>query len=96
MEDMEGENDRLSTEVMELQQLVKTGQGSNDSSQGAQSSGTNKEIDKLKNQIMEKNKEIQHLTDALTQSEKNKGKVVVQRSRSLENESALDLKVILF
>ena len=43
---------------------------------------------------MEKNKEIEHLSEALTQAEKNKGKIVVQRSRSLESsESALDLKV---
>ena len=87
MEDMEGENDRLSLEVAELQQLAKA----TTSVVGTGSKG-GKELETLKNQLLEKNKEIQHLSEALTQSQKSK-KVVVQRSRSLEGESALDLKV---
>ena len=107
MEDMEGENDRLSKEVLELQEKAKSG-GSKTADKGkaaaaaaaapkaSTSSAGNKsneaEISRLKNELMEKNKEIQHLNEALTQSEKNnKSKVVIQRSRSLEGES--DLKV---
>lgn len=89
MEDMEGENDRLSKEVMELQELVKT----KPIETRTKSTKTSEEISKLKTELMEKDKEIQHLNEALTQAEKNKNKVVVQRSRSLESESALDLKV---
>lgn len=86
---MEGENDRLSKEVMELQELVKT----KPIETRTKSTKTSEEISKLKTELMEKDKEIQHLNEALTQAEKNKNKVVVQRSRSLESESALDLKV---
>nr|CAH0112438.1 unnamed protein product [Daphnia galeata] len=97
MEDMEGENDRLSKEVLELQELVKT-KPTNSSDKTAEarskvSKPSSEEINKLKTELMEKNKEIEHLNEALTQAEKNKGKIVVQRSRSLESsESALDLK----
>lgn len=80
MEDMEGENDRLSTEVLELQQLAKA-------------SATATEMDKLKKQLVDKNSEIRTLNEALAQAERSKSKVVVQRSRSLEGESTLDLRV---
>lgn len=96
MEDMEGENDRLSKEVLELQELVKS-KPTIEKTPEARSKITkpsSEEINKLKTELMEKNKEIEHLNEALTQAEKNKGKIVVQRSRSLESsESALDLKV---
>jgi predicted transcriptional regulator len=101
MEDMEGENDRLSKEVLELQELVKT-KPTNSSDKTAEarskvSKPSSEEINKLKTELMEKNKEIEHLNEALTQAEKNKGKIVVQRSRSLESsESALDLKVLSY
>ena len=88
MEDMEGENERLSNEVMHLQQFAKSS-----SSSGALAAGSSSDLDTLRNQLMEKNKEIQHLSEALTQAEKTKSKVAVQRNRSLENESALGLKV---
>ncbi|XP_046633192.1 trichohyalin-like isoform X2 [Daphnia pulicaria] len=95
MEDMEGENDRLSKEVLELQELVKS-KPTIEKTPEARSKVTkpsSEEINKLKTELMEKNKEIEHLNEALTQAEKNKGKIVVQRSRSLESsESALDLK----
>lgn len=90
MEDMESENDRLSKEVLELQDLVKI---KPTPEKGSKPTKSSEEINKLKTELMEKNKEIQHLNEALTQAEKNKSKVVMQRSRSLENESALDLKV---
>lgn len=98
---MEGENDRLSKEVLELQELVKT-KPTNSSDKTAEarskvSKPSSEEINKLKTELMEKNKEIEHLNEALTQAEKNKGKIVVQRSRSLESsESALDLKVLSY
>lgn len=94
MEDMEGENDRLSKEVLELQEQVKTKLSDKTSESRAKPTKPSEEINKLKNELMEKDKEIQHLNEALTQAEKSKNKVVVQRSRSLESESALDLKVI--
>lgn len=97
MEDIEGENDRLSKEVLELQEQVKSKSTSSEKAAEARSKATkptSEELNKLKTELMEKNKEIEHLSEALTQAEKNKGKVVVQRSRSLESsESALDLKV---
>jgi len=93
MEDMEGENDRLSREVLELQELVKGNAGSGDSKSGKTGKTPDQEMAKLKMELMEKNKEIVHLNEALTQAEKNRSKVVVQRSRSLEGESSLDLKV---
>ena len=100
MEDMEGENDRLSKEVLELQEQVKSKAAAAVSEKKGAPSKTSKsseqEISKLKNEIMEKNKEIQHLNEALNQAEKSKSKVVIQRSRSLEGESALDLKVHFF
>ncbi len=93
---MEGENDRLSKEVLELQELVKS-KPTTEKTPEARSKVTkpsSEEINKLKTELMEKNKEIEHLNEALTQAEKNKGKIVVQRSRSLESsESTLDLKV---
>ena len=92
MEDMEGENDRLSREVLELQELVKVSpSGSSDPARSK--SSKDQEMAKLKVELMEKNKEIVHLNEALTQAEKSRSKVVVQRSRSLEGESSLDLKV---
>ena len=90
MEDMEGENERLGREVLELQEVVKTSQSCGDPKTPKT---LEKEMAKLKMDLMEKNKEIEHLNEALTQAEKNKGKVVMQRSRSLEGESSLDLKV---
>lgn len=99
MEDIEGENDRLSKEVLELQEQVKSKPTTSaEKAADARSHATkptSEELNKLKTELMEKDKEIEHLNEALTQAEKNKGKVVVQRSRSLESsESALDLKVI--
>ena len=94
---MEGENDRLSKEVSDLQEQMKSKATASIPEKKAASNKTSKsseqEINKLKNELMEKNKEIQHLNEALNQAEKNKSKVVIQRSRSLEGESALDLKV---
>jgi len=93
---MEGENDRLSKEVLELQELVKSKPTTEKTSEARSkvTKPSSEEINKLKTELMEKNKEIEHLNEALTQAEKNKGKIVVQRSRSLESsESALDLKV---
>ena len=98
MEDMEGENDRLSKEVLELQEQVKAKPTvtSDKNETRTKTTKSSEEINKLKTELMEKDKEIQHLNEALTQAEKNKSKVVVQRSRSLESsESALDLKVRL-
>ncbi|XP_032785045.2 myosin-11 isoform X1 [Daphnia magna] len=97
MEDIEGENDRLSKEVLELQEQVKSKPTTSaEKAADARSHATkptSEELNKLKTELMEKDKEIEHLNEALTQAEKNKGKVVVQRSRSLESsESALDLK----
>lgn len=102
---MEGENDRLSKEVLELQEKAKATKieskpAAPEPSKTAKTTTTSKaleqEITKLKNELMEKTKEIQHLNEALTQAEKNnKSKVVIQRSRSLEGESTLDLKVCL-
>lgn len=90
MEDMEGENERLGREVLELQEMIKTSPSSGD----ARTPKTlEQEMAKLKIELMEKNKEIEHLNEALTQAERSKGKVVMQRSRSLEGESSLDLKV---
>lgn len=82
VEELENENDKLTKEVARLQEQMKQTTGS-------------ESLDNLRTQLMEKDKEIQHLNEALNQAEKNKGKVVFQRSRSLEGESALDLKVIL-
>lgn len=79
VEELESENDRLNKEVTRLQEQAKQ--------------GPTPPPDSLRTQLMEKDKEIQHLSEALTQAEKSKSKVVVQRSRSLEGESALDLKV---
>jgi len=94
---MEGENDRLSKEVSDLQEQMRSKATASIPEKKAASNKTSKsseqEISKLKNELMEKNKEIQHLNEALNQAEKNKSKVVIQRSRSLEGESALDLKV---
>ena len=94
---MEGENDRLNKEVSELQEQIKSKATASipkkAASKSTSSPSLEQEISKLNNEIMEKNKEIQHLNEALNQSEKNKSKVVIQRSRSLEGESALDLKV---
>ena len=81
VEELERENDKLGKEVTRLHEQMKQTTGSEN-------------LDNLRVQLMEKDKEIQHLNEALTQAEKNKGKVVVQRSRSLEGESALDLKVL--
>lgn len=92
MEDMEGENDRLSREVLELQELVKVNPGSSDAKSKTPMT-QDQEVAKLKMELMEKNQEILHLNEALTQAEKSRSKVVVQRSRSLEGESSLDLKV---
>ncbi|XP_059351454.1 trichohyalin-like isoform X3 [Daphnia carinata] len=97
MEDIEGENDRLSKEVLELQEQVRSKSTASTEKAGDARSQptkpTSEELNKLKTELMEKDKEIEHLNEALTQAEKNKGKVVVQRSRSLESsESALDLK----
>ncbi len=89
---MEGENDRLSKEVLELQEQVKSKPAA--TSEKTKVSKPSEELNKLKTELMEKNKEIEHLNEALTQAEKSKSKVVVQRSRSLEaSESTLDLKV---
>lgn len=89
---MEGENDRLSKEVLELQEQVKSKPSA--TSEKTKVSKPSEELNKLKTELMEKNKEIEHLNEALTQAEKSKSKVVVQRSRSLEaSESTLDLKV---
>ena len=94
MEDMEGENDRLSKEVLELQEQVKAKPAAI-TTEKTKVSKPSEELNKLKTELMEKNKEIEHLNEALTQAEKSKSKVVVQRSRSLEaSESTLDLKVL--
>ena len=92
MEDMEGENERLGREVLELQELVKVNPPSGDP-KSKRPKTLEQEMAKLKMELMEKNKEIDHLNEALTQAEKSKSKVVMQRSRSLEGESSLDLKV---
>lgn len=100
MEDMESENDRLSKEISDLQEQIRSKATVSEKKAAINKppKSSEQEISKLKNEIMEKNKEIQHLNEALNQAEKNKSKVVIQRSRSLEGESALDLKVtwILF
>lgn len=96
---MEGENDRLGREILELQEKVKStkvGEGKTKTTKALEkgSKASEQELAKLKTELMEKNKEIEHLNEALTQAEKSKSKVVIQRSRSLEaSESALDLKV---
>ena len=91
---MEGENDRLSKEVLELQEQVKVKPAAI-TTEKTKVSKPSEELNKLKTELMEKNKEIEHLNEALTQAEKSKSKVVVQRSRSLEaSASTLDLKVL--
>ena len=84
MEDMEGENDRLSKEVSDLQEQMKSKATASISEKKAASNKTSKsseqEINKLKNELMEKNKEIQHLNEALNQAEKNLKKRSLKKS----------------